>query len=170
MSGTGQPGAQVEVKDKDGTSLGTTTVAEDGTWSLTPTSDLAKGPNQLTAVQTPKDGGETSEATATITVNVVDQLAVSGPTAGSTVTTDKPVVTGTSEPKADITITDKDGKVIGTTTANAKGEWSITLPAQPNGLVEITVTDEHGQKVDHSFTVDVAAPIAELVITGPKEG
>ncbi|WP_336657409.1 MULTISPECIES: Ig-like domain-containing protein, partial [unclassified Leucobacter] len=170
LSGTGQPGAQVEVKDKDGTSLGTTTVAEDGTWSLTPTSDLAKGPNQLTAVQTPKDGGETSEATATITVNVVDQLAVSGPTAGSTVTTDKPVVTGTSEPKADITITDKDGKVIGTTTANAKGEWSITLPAQPNGLVEITVTDEHGQKVDHSFTVDVAAPIAELVITGPKEG
>ncbi|WP_336653558.1 MULTISPECIES: hypothetical protein, partial [unclassified Leucobacter] len=87
-------------KDQDGTSLGTTTVAEDGTWSLTPTSDLAKGPNQLTAVQTPKDGGETSEASATITVNVVDQLAVSGPTAGSTVTTDKPVVTGTSEPKA----------------------------------------------------------------------
>ncbi|WP_197074183.1 Ig-like domain-containing protein, partial [Leucobacter sp. Ag1] len=170
LSGAGHTGAQVEVKDQDGTSLGTTTVAEDGTWSLTPTSDLAKGPNQLTAVQTPKDGGETSEASATITVNVVDQLAVSGPTAGSTVTTDKPVVTGTSEPKADITITDKDGKVIGTTTANAKGEWSITLPAQPNGLVEITVTDEHGQKVDHSFTVDVAAPIAELIITGPKEG
>ncbi|PIJ12491.1 hypothetical protein BMH32_05850 [Leucobacter sp. OLJS4] len=170
LTGTGQPGASVEVKDQEGKSLGSATVAEDGTWSLTPTSDLAKGPNELTAVQTPKDGGDTSEATATITVNMVDQLAVSGPTAGSTVNTDTPVVTGTSEPKADITITDKDGTVIGSTTANGKGEWTVTLPAQPNGTVEITVTDEHGQKRDHSFTVDVAAAIAELVITGPKEG
>ncbi|WP_158234953.1 MULTISPECIES: Ig-like domain-containing protein [unclassified Leucobacter] len=170
LTGTGQPGATIEITDKDGKSVGSATVAEDGTWSLIPSVDLAKGPNALTAVQISKGGGDTSEAAATITVKVIDELTVTGPKAGTTVDTDKPVVTGVSEPKADITITDTDGKVIGSTTANGTGEWSVTLPAQPNGRVEITVTDEHGQEVDHAFDVDVAPAIADLVLTGPKEG
>ncbi|WP_241898507.1 Ig-like domain-containing protein, partial [Leucobacter sp. OLAS13] len=167
LAGTGHPGAQVEVKDQDGTSLGTVTVGEDGKWSLAPTADLAEGSNMLTAVQTPKDGGETSEATATITVEVaaeIAELVVTGPTPGATVESETPTVSGTAEPGAKITVTGPDGEKLGETVADENGDWTLTLPKQPEGDLSITVTDEHGGKEEIDFTVKPAAP------AGPDAG
>ncbi|PII95284.1 hypothetical protein BMH32_15520, partial [Leucobacter sp. OLJS4] len=109
----------------------------------------------LTAVQTPKDGGETSEATATITVEVaaeIAELVVTGPTPGATVESETPTVSGTAEPGAKITVTGPDGEKLGETVADENGDWTLTLPKQPEGDLSITVTDEHGGKEEIDFT------------------
>lgn len=60
VAGTGEPGATVTVFGPDGTVIGTTTVAEDGTWTFSPTVPFACG-TKYTATQT-NGFGQTSPA------------------------------------------------------------------------------------------------------------
>ncbi|TXI69566.1 MAG: Ig-like domain-containing protein, partial [Limnohabitans sp.] len=54
-------------------------------------------------------------------------------------------ISGTAEPGATVVLKDKDGNVIGTTTADASGNWSITPKAPlPAGTITATATDAAG--------------------------
>ncbi|WP_416443999.1 Ig-like domain-containing protein [Leucobacter sp. HNU] len=164
ITGTGQPGATITVTE-GGTVLGTTTVGTDGTWSLTPAQDLSNGPHTIVAEQ--DVNGVKSTAEGSFEVRVIAELNVTGPTSGAVVDTANPIVSGTAEPGATITITDSNGAEIGTATADEHGNWSTGIGTLPNGSHEITVTDSHGGSQTVDFTVDQAADFAELVVTSP---
>ncbi|GAA6154456.1 retention module-containing protein [Pseudoteredinibacter isoporae] len=82
ISGTGEPGNEVTVTDPDGNVLGTTTVAPDGTWEVTPTSPIAEPGTQIT-VSTDDPAGNTTTVTEDI---VVDTSPPGGGTERPTVT------------------------------------------------------------------------------------
>jgi hypothetical protein len=50
VTGVGSPGAQVDARTADGSSVGSAVVGQDGTWSVT-LSDLAQGPTTITFTQ-----------------------------------------------------------------------------------------------------------------------
>ena len=66
ISGTGMPGAAVTVTDASGTTIGTATVAADGTWTITPATPLPLGRTTVTATQL--INGITTTATVTFTI------------------------------------------------------------------------------------------------------
>lgn len=168
ITGTGEPGAAITVKDGNGNTLGTTTVGADGKWSITPSKDLPNGTVTVTVEQ--DSDGVKSTATGSFDVAVIAELTITGPTAGAVLDTDQPIVSGTAEPGAQITITDKNGAQIGTATADQDGNWSTGIGTLPNGTHEITVTDNHGGAKSIGFTIDKAADFADLAVTGPAPG
>lgn len=76
ITGTGDPGATIRVS-VNGKVVGTTTVAADGTWSVTVTAPLAVGAHTVTAVQTDA-AGNVSQTSSPLAITI---------TASSTTTT-----------------------------------------------------------------------------------
>ncbi|WP_344029113.1 Ig-like domain-containing protein [Leucobacter iarius] len=164
ITGTGQPGATITVKEGD-TVLGTTTVGADGKWSLTPEQDLAEGKHTIVAEQ--DADGQKSTAEGSFEINLIDELLVAGPTPGAVVDTATPTVSGTAEPGATVTVKDKNGTTLGTATADENGNWSTGIGTLPDGNHQIVVTDTHGGSKTVDFVVDAEADFAELVVTSP---
>ncbi|WP_199549678.1 Ig-like domain-containing protein [Streptomyces sp. N35] len=134
IKGTGEPGATVTVKDKNGNTICTATVQADGSWSCTPSKPLPCGPNELTATQ--EKGGVTSEP-ETITFNA-GQPCISPPQ--PPVITKPSPPTGTSKSPGKVTVRDQNGNVVCTTTVGADGKWSCP-PGKPlPPCTELTAT------------------------------
>ncbi len=138
ISGTGEAGSTVDVDtDGDGSPDLTTTVASDGTWSVTPSPVLADG-TVVSAVQTDADGNES--AADTVTIGEVFPLIT---TAIGT------EISGTGEAGATIGVdTDGDGSPDLTATVAPDGTWSVTpSPALVDGTVVSAVqTDADGNE------------------------
>jgi len=64
-------GDQITVKDSDGSTLCTATVAANLTWSCTPTKALGFGNHTLTATETDKSGDTRQSAPVTIAINAI---------------------------------------------------------------------------------------------------
>ncbi|MBK9944769.1 MAG: SH3 domain-containing protein [Kouleothrix sp.] len=135
LSGTGTPGAQLEII-VDGQPAGTVTVGPDGTWSL-PIS-LPDGEHAVSARAVDAAGKELA-ASSPITLTFGGAAApVAGgatpvigfPADGASLSTGEFTMTGTGAPGSDIEILDSD-KVIGTVKVGADGTWS--LPITPSG-------------------------------------
>ena len=159
LNGTGTPGTTVTIKDGN-TPLGTAVVQSDGTWSFTPTTPLTDGPHSITA--TGPDSTGTPSTTAPFTIGVdttppaapsitsaTDDVGVSqGNNPSKTVTDDAtPTLNGKAEAGSTITIKDDSGNVVGTTKADANGNWSLTVPALPADgtyTYKATATDAAG--------------------------
>src|SRR5262249_5085711 len=134
INGTAEAGTSVEVF-KDGSSIGTTTAASDGTWSFDYTgTTLADGTYQFTAQATDL-AGNTGDAPAkfavTLDTSAPSAQAVPGtpPDTGSSPTgraTDHTtlLINGTAEAGSSVEVF-KDGTSIGTTTAASDGTWSF---------------------------------------------
>ncbi|PZF57692.1 hypothetical protein DEJ23_05995 [Curtobacterium sp. MCSS17_008] len=76
VSGTGEPGAAIDVKGPSGTV--STTVKSDGTWHVT-VPGLAVGDNDLKVTQTVGDNVQTKDLVATILASpVVDPMIAGG--------------------------------------------------------------------------------------------
>ncbi|MBF0009967.1 LPXTG cell wall anchor domain-containing protein [Enterococcus casseliflavus] len=120
ISGTAEPGAAITLAINGGAPI-TTTADGDGNWT-TDVPELVEG-DTVTAVAE-ADGESASEpATATVAAPVVN-----APTASITGnSTDGYPVTGTAAANAAIEITNAEGEVVGTGTANENGNYSITL-------------------------------------------
>jgi hypothetical protein len=95
---------------------------------------------------------------------------VTAPADGSLTNDVTPTYSGTAEPGSTVTVF-VDGAVIGTTTADASGNWSLTLPmALPDGAhtVKAWATDVAGNtRADsntNTFTVDTHPPAAPVVM------
>ncbi|QGY30450.1 Ig-like domain-containing protein [Pantoea cypripedii] len=162
----------------DGTTvLGSVTADGNGQWVFTPTA-LADGAHAFQASITDINGNVTESATINITIDTVATGATGGlqlsndesgtlvPIEPGSATNDNtPVLSGSAEPNAIVSILDGD-TLLGTTTADTDGNWSFTLPTLTEGdhSLTTTVTDQAGNTSDPSspfvFTVDTTPPAA----------
>ncbi|SDT12986.1 Ig-like domain-containing protein [Microlunatus soli] len=176
ITGSGEPGANVEVL-VDGTSLGTTTVNDDGTWSIDVTDALGEGGHVITATQTDPAGNRSDPTTSSFVVDTVAPATptITAPADGSVTADDTPDISGTAEPGSTVTVSSDDGTELGTATADDNGIWTLTPDALADGDYTITAvaTDSAGNdsptSAPSTFTVDTTAPDAP-VITAPADG
>ncbi|WP_426391353.1 Ig-like domain-containing protein [Variovorax sp. R-27] len=163
------------VKVYDGATLiGSTTVKAGGSWSLTPEKPLGQGAHSITHTLTDA-AGNTSAASAPLaftvdTSGVVvsvghavdDHGSIRGNLAPGALTDDTtPTLVGTATAGAIVTV--KEGTtVLGSTTADASGNWRLTLPEQGEGAHNYTATavNAAGTKGEAtlSLTIDMTAP------------
>ena len=96
-----------------------------------------------------------------------DAVDITSPADGSTVSPDF-VVSGTATPEAQVEVL-IDGVVVGTTTADEDGDWSVEVTAQPPG-VRVIEANVGGATDTVSVTVDEALEPATVSITSPTQG
>lgn len=128
FSGTGEPGARVEVHGLNPvTVLLATTVGADGHWSATPSRPLPDGAHELLLSQVDAAGNRSAITTRTITVDTIALAPVIDPLPVSPMYF-LPQVTGSAEAGATVTLRDTSGGEIATVTAGSDGRWAIPLP------------------------------------------
>ncbi|MFL9667796.1 Ig-like domain-containing protein [Variovorax sp. AB1(2024)] len=174
FSGSGAKAGDV-VKVYDGAALiGSAAVASDGKWSLALSTPLGDGAHSITHTLTDA-AGNTSAASAPLafavdTANVVvsvghavdDQGSKQGNLAPGALTDDTtPTLVGKATRGAIVTV-HEESVVLGSTTADTNGNWSLTLPAQVEGTHKYTATavNAAGTKGEASLslTIDTTAP------------
>lgn len=85
----------------------------------------------------------------------------------------KQIITGKTIPGATVTVTDKDGKQIGTGVADKNGNFTITINKQtPGAIVNLTPTNGTGDfaKTGNTVEVTVGGDIAVPRIDTPADG
>ena len=171
FSGTGQPGATIQIKDSSGNTLASAMVSKDGTWTVKlPTQ--TDGEHTWSVVQI--DGSKTTSAgSITVTVDTAVASVTLATTAGDNVINASEqsagfTLSGASKNLAqgtELTVT-LNGKSY-TAEVGANGAWSVKVPAadaQALGdgtwTVNVSGKDAVGNTVNGSQTigVDTAAP------------
>ena len=175
LSGNGEAGTTVTVKDAQGNVIGTGVVADNGTFQLTLDPAQTSGAQlQVTLTDAAGNVSPATEYTAgdTTAPDAPGDLAISAN--GS-------VLTGKGEPGATVSVTDAAGNVVGTGTVGADGYFSLVLnPAQANGqALEVSLTDGSGNTASAAITApDIEAPASPtelaldatgLTLTGKAE-
>ncbi|HCH0655727.1 TPA: Ig-like domain-containing protein [Enterobacter asburiae] len=171
FSGTGQPGATIQIKDSSGSTIASTMVGTDGTWTvILPTQ--TDGEHTWSVVQI--DGSKTTSAgSITVTVSTADAAITLATTAGDNVLNASEqsagfTLSGASKNLAqgtELTVT-LNGKTYAAE-VGADGAWSVNVPAadaQALGdgtwTVNVSGKDAAGNTVSGSQTigVDTTAP------------
>jgi|GEM_PF-146385 len=181
ISGTSEANASVKIFD--GGNLVTTVTADgNGAWTWTPGSALSQGSHTFTVTATDA-AGNISLASNSVTF-VVDSLAPLAPVitsladdvtpgigaivVGQTTNDNTPTVSGTAEIGATVNIFDGT-TLVGTTTADALGNWIVTTSALGDGPHTLTAksTDAAGNispsSAGFAITIDTAAPVAPVL-------
>ncbi|XOO00525.1 Ig-like domain-containing protein [Enterobacter hormaechei] len=176
FSGTGQPGATIQVKDGSGSTIASTMVAKDGTWTVTlPTQ--ADGEHTWSVVQI--DGSKTTSAgSITVTVSTADTSVTLATTAGDNVINASEqaagfTLSGTSKNLAQgtaLTVT-LNGKTY-TAEVGANGAWSVKVPAvDAQALGDEYLDGQRQRKKDaagntvsgsQTIGVDTASPVISV--------
>ncbi len=182
VSGTADPNAVVKLYDTDGTTLlGTTTADGKGSWGIT-SSQLGDGSHTLKVTQT--DGSSNTSPLSTgltvnidTTVNAPATLAVasgsdSGTKGDGISNSGTPIITGTSEANASVTLYDTDGTTsLGTAKADVSGKWSITSSTLVEGSHTLTAkqTDRAGNvsaaSSGFTYIMDTVGPVGMALST-----
>ncbi len=178
-SGTGEVGATISLVVTDGTNTTiayTTTVAGDGTWSITgiDVSNLTDG--TITYRATASDNaGNTAEATQTATKSAVGITTITSPI--NAANADNTSVSGTAAAGAQISLVVTDGvdtTIAYTTTADEDGNWSIfgidvsDLADGPITYVVTATIDEETAEHSQTVTKDTVPPdVSALSATDP---
>ncbi|WP_428491785.1 Ig-like domain-containing protein [Rhodopila sp.] len=160
FTGVGEDGATVTLLDGS-TTIGTGTVSG-GAWSVSATTALTEGANNITATQTDA-AGNTSLASSVLNVT----LDTIPPAVTAALTTDTGVsstdgvtrddaLNGAGDANATVTLTE-GGVTLGTTTADNTGVWSFTPSNLADGSHTITAseTDAAGNTGTTSVTFTV---------------
>ncbi len=155
VTGTGEAGATVTVRDAANVVIGTATVAADGSFAATLAPAQSNG-GTISVVQADAAGN----ASAAVPLAAPDITPPAVPVAQ--IANDGSVVTGTGEAGATVTVRDAANVVIGTATVAADGSFTATLtPAQANGgTVSVVQADAAGN-------VSAAVPLVAPDITAP---
>ena len=170
LSGTGQPGALVEIF-ANGESVGTTSVDPDETWRFTGESTVPVGDVELTARMTLPDGSELSgqpSATFTVPTMAVDVDDEETPRAAlvldviATTGAGEATIAGSAEPGATVEIT-VDGDVVATVTAGDDGMWTFSGTFESGEhVVDVRDVSGNGNAVaSDAFVIDGEAVEAE---------
>ncbi|MFU0574568.1 Rib/alpha-like domain-containing protein [Gardnerella vaginalis] len=135
-----------------------------------PTKNLEDG-STITAVSKNKTDKPSDPATAVTgfkTPQISEQTLKDNPDDST-----KQIITGKTLPGATVTVTDKDRKQIGTGTADAHGDFTITIDKQkPGAIVTLTPTNGKGDgaKTGDSVNITVSGNITKPKIDTPAEG
>jgi hypothetical protein len=177
FTGTTEANASVILYDSNGTSmLGSTTADGSGNWSIA-ASTLSEGMHTIYTKVTDLAGNVGSLSTGLgITIDTMApaigtpdlmNASDSGVSSSDNLTNKTtPNFTGTSEASATVTLYDTNGTtVLGTTTANGMGKWTITSSTLSEGahMVSAKATDAAGNISSASskltVTIDTTAPV-----------
>ncbi|WP_411688444.1 Ig-like domain-containing protein, partial [Acinetobacter indicus] len=141
ITGKGEPGANVVVKDEDGNIIGEGTVDEDGNFEVELEEPLTNG-EEVTVGLVDDAGNESPE----VDVTAPDTTAPEAPTAAFN--EDGSEVSGTAEPGSTVTVKDKDGNVLGTAVTDEDGNYTVELedPLNDGEVVDVTATDASGNE------------------------
>jgi uncharacterized repeat protein (TIGR01451 family) len=171
FAGTGEPGGEVTITDESGNVVCTTTVAQDGAWSCTPSSPLDEGEQTYEVTVTDEAGNESDPKPVTLDVDTTAPTApaLTSPITGTIVMTDTPTFEGTGEPGGEVNVYDEGGNVVCTTTVAQDGAWSCT-PSSPldegEQTYEVIVTDAAGNASDPiRLVLDIDPTATDLSIT-----
>ncbi|WP_442777524.1 Ig-like domain-containing protein, partial [Pseudomonas sp. P14-2025] len=168
LSGRGEPGATVEVRDANGTVIGTGVVGANGTFLIN-LDPAAQPGEQLSLVQT-DPSGNASVATE------YDVPLTSAPNSPSNlaIDADGTTLTGTAPAGSRVEVHDANGTLIGSAIASADGSFSIELnPAQANGeLLDVVAIDDGGiSSLPAQITApDITAPAAPTELAVSADG
>ncbi|EEJ5120797.1 BapA prefix-like domain-containing protein [Salmonella enterica] len=177
LNGTGEAGATIRILD-NGVEIGSATVDQSGNWRFTPNAPLESNTHLFTAVATDPAGnsGQPSDGftlnidaqapdVPIITSVIADNNQPTVPVLPGQSTDDRqPILNGTGEPGATITIFD-NGTPLGTVQAGENGSW--TFPVSRNlseGSHNLTVsaTDPAGNtsavSAPWTIVVDITPP------------
>ena len=179
LHGTAEANSTVNIYSVDGTLLGSVTANSSGAWNFKPGSKLPEGKNTFYVTATDKAGNVSDksadfvlttdytapDASKVLITEVVDNYgSVTGKVeSGGVLDDSRPVIKGTGAEIGNvITVytTDANGatKVLGTTTVDANGTWTLTvsdaLYADLNKLT-VTETDTTGNTAKPSDSYDV---------------
>ena len=129
ITGTGEPGAEIVVKDKDKKEIGKTTVGTDGTWEVPVPADKApKAGDDITVTQT-----ETGKEPTTVKTTVKGKTPPTPPTVKTLEPIIDPiydsddVVTGRGIPGATVEVQFPDGTVE-RVPVDRDGRWIVPVP------------------------------------------
>ncbi|AZD35976.1 T1SS secreted agglutinin RTX [Pseudomonas chlororaphis subsp. aurantiaca] len=178
LSGKAEANSTVIIYDKK-VEIGRTSVDDKGQWTFTPNTPLSGGAHSLSVAAADKAGNvsEMSEgfafnvmadgapAAPAITAVKDDVGAITGVLQKNDVSDDaRPTVEGTAEAGTTVSVY-SDGKLLGTTNADANGNWSFTPSADlKDGLhnLSATATNAAGNISPQTglfpITVDTVAP------------
>ncbi|MFA2969208.1 BapA prefix-like domain-containing protein [Acinetobacter pittii] len=176
VTGKAEANAKITVYDASGKVLGTVTANKDGIFSLKLTPPLTSDAGgKVVAEDAAGNKSEPSKIVAGKDTFAPDVPLVEVNKEGTT-------VEGQTEPNAKVQIKDADGKVIGTGTANAQGEFQITLsPAlKESQKATVVVEDAAGNtskplEVSPSYdSIAPEKPVAQInadgtTVTGTTE-
>jgi hypothetical protein len=165
LTGTAEANSTITVYDGT-TTVGTTTTGANGTWSVT-TPALASGTHALTATATDV-AGKTSAMSDALdpvipgpptgpTVPTIVSFSPETGSAGDHITNDNAVtLTGTAVAGSTVDVFDGTDQ-IGSTTADGKGQWSLTTPELSDGSHSLTATDTdasgHTSAASRAFSI-----------------
>jgi hypothetical protein len=178
ISGTGEPGDTITVKDGD-TVIGTTTVGSDGKWTYTPTTALSDGDHAITATQTDSAGNQ-SPATPPVNISV-DTVKPGAPSVDTATATE---ISGTVDPDDGVTEVEVcfgtrnsagvcNGETV-TVTPDEDGNWTVPsseYPEPPGTKIDVVAKDEAGNvSPSTKETLDTTKPDKPTVDEANADG
>ena len=142
VTGRGEPGSTVTVRDSDGNVIGEGQTNAEGDFEVELSEPQVDG-EELDVSLTDEAGNESEPGQVT----APDSTAPDAPT-NVEVSGDGTTVTGEGEPGSSVTITDPDGNVIGEGTVDDDGNFTVELtePQTDGEELEVTLTDGAGNE------------------------
>ncbi|WP_187506409.1 Ig-like domain-containing protein [Pantoea agglomerans] len=178
LKGTAEAGATVTVYlDDSSTPAGSTVADADGNWTLA-LGTLTDGEHSWQVKVTDAAGNETRGERATFRLDSssvelsIDQAnddagSITGAVLNGGLTDDNtPELKGTAAAGAVVTISDKSGAVVGSSTANSSGVWTFAVAELADGehVFTASVTNAAGNSSEAKFTLNVDTTPPEPVI------
>ncbi|MGM0039322.1 cell wall surface anchor protein [Enterococcus sp. DIV0546] len=165
VTGTAELGTTIEVRATDGTVLGTATTGPTGQYTVTLASGKATA-KQTVNVVAKNDTGLESQPTTAITPADVTTPTIGDITGDSTTGYE---ITGTADPNTTIEVRNPDGTIIGTTTTDDQGNFTVDLPAgaaNPGDTLTVVGKDGDGNESQPTeVTVPEDATVAAPTVT-----
>ncbi|EGO5966416.1 cell surface protein [Enterococcus faecalis] len=165
VKGTAEVGTTIEVRDAAGTVLDTATTGTDGKYTVTLDSGKATA-KQTVNVVAKNDTGLESQPTTAMTPADVTTPTIGDITGDSTTGYE---ITGTADPNTTIEVRNPDGTIIGTTTTDDQGNFTVDLPAgaaNPGDTLTVVGKDGDGNESQPTeVTVPEDATVAAPTVT-----
>ncbi|WP_445451475.1 Ig-like domain-containing protein [Enterococcus faecalis] len=165
VTGTAELGTTIEVRATDGTVLGTATTGPTGQYTVTLASGKATA-KQTVNVVAKNDTGLESQPTTAMTPADVTTPTIGDITGDSTTGYE---ITGMADPNTTIEVRNPDGTIIGTTTTDDQGNFTVDLPAgaaNPGDTLTVVGKDGDGNESQPTeVTVPEDATVAAPTVT-----
>ncbi len=165
VTGTAELGTTIEVRATDGTVLGTAITGPTGQYTVTLASGKATA-KQTVNVVAKNDTGLESQPTTAMTPADVTTPTIGDITGDSTTGYE---ITGTADPNTTIEVRNPDGTIIGTTTTDDQGNFTVDLPAgaaNPGDTLRVVGKDGDGNESQPTeVTVPEDATVAAPTVT-----